>query len=294
MGDGHLADGITHNNKDVLFKVLSQLYKDKSLSVYGLDIPRIKRMIPTGYPAVVSNEYRGDNAFLLVDDSLYIQEYESHASGKDDFIKYNNYVCRALQQLWAEGVDVKRVIIGVIYTGDISEASPEWDMGALRVQVKQVFLSRFDTDSMYADLKSKIEKEEALSDEDVLRLIVLPLTQPDKTRKQRLIEDSVELAKRLHDEKLQLFVVAGILTATDKFVDRSYSDQIKEWIKMTKVARLFEEEKIEAINETRREERFNIAKNLLQYGMDRLDVMKLTGLTRSEVEQVRESLINAA
>ena len=63
---------------------------------------------------------------------------------------------------------------------------------------------------------------------------------------------------------------------------------------MTKVARLFEEEKIEAVNEAvnkaRREEKFALAKSLLVDGEDYIKVMKYTGLTRAEVDQIRESL----
>ena len=37
-----MSDGISYKNKDIMFKVLSQHYQNKSLEVYGLDIPRIK------------------------------------------------------------------------------------------------------------------------------------------------------------------------------------------------------------------------------------------------------------
>ena len=128
-----MSDGITYTNKDVLMKVLSQLYQNKSLSVYGLDIPCIKRMLPANYPAVIAKEVRGDNAFLLEDNSLYIQEYESTVDPDEDFVKYNQYACLALKQLRLEGVKVKRVIIGVIYTGDILEAPSIWNMDGFRV-----------------------------------------------------------------------------------------------------------------------------------------------------------------
>ena len=288
-----MPDGISYNNKDVLMKVLSQLYRNKSLSAYGLDIPRIKQMLPADYPAVTANEYRGDNAFLLEDDSLYIQEYESTVE-PDDFIKYTEYVTRAYKQLKTQGVKVGKIIIGVIYTGDILNAPDIWDMGALSVHVRQVFLARFDTEGIYSGIKAKVETGENLTDEELLKLIILPLTQPDKSRKQQLIEDTVNLARQLSDEKQQLFAVAGVLTATDKFIDRSYSDQIKEWVRMTKVSRLFEEEKIEAVNVALREKTLQIARNLLLDGIDYLKVMKCTGLTREEVDSVRLSIETAA
>ena len=67
---------------------------------------------------------------------------------------------------------------------------------------------------------------------------------------------------------------------------------------MTKVARLFEEEKIEAVNKARQEahqeikEQINmIARNFLLKGDDYLKVMECTGLTRDEVEQLQKTLV---
>jgi len=83
-----MPDGITHSNKDVMFKVLSQNYENKSLAVYGLNVPRIKRLLPANYPAVTATEIHAENPFLLEDDSLLILEYESDPT-QEDFLKYN-------------------------------------------------------------------------------------------------------------------------------------------------------------------------------------------------------------
>jgi len=195
-----------------------------------------------------------------------------------------------MERLRQEGCKVSNVIIAVIYTGDIDEAPTELDVGALRIQIKQVFLSRFDTEGLYNDIKVKIDAGEPLTDDDIMRLIVLPLTQPDKTRKQKLIEDTIALAKQVQDENQQLFIVAGILTATNKFIDQAYSKSIKEWIKLTKVARLFEEEKIEAVNGADRNARVRVAREMLLAGEDLLKVMKYTMLTRMEIDEILESI----
>ena len=47
-----MSAGIAYQNKDVLSKVLGETYKDKSLSVYGLDLPPIKAVLPTNLPAI--------------------------------------------------------------------------------------------------------------------------------------------------------------------------------------------------------------------------------------------------
>ena len=217
---------ITHSNKDVLFKVLSQHYKDKSFAVYGLDVPKVKQLLPSAYP-VVSTEHRADNVFLLEDDSILILEYESQVLTAN-FLKYTRYIYAAVEQLRAENLKITNVIVGVIYTGDITKAPGTYDIGALHVRVQQVFLSKFDSDKIYSDIKLKVESGTNLSDDDIMRLIILPLTQPDKNRKQQLIEETVDIAKQVPDEARQLFALAGILTAANKFIDRSYANQVKE------------------------------------------------------------------
>ncbi|MCI9169151.1 MAG: hypothetical protein HFH01_13475 [Dorea sp.] len=52
---------ITYHNKDVLSKILAENFKDKSLKVYGLDIPRMKQILPTNLPEIQVNKMRLGN-----------------------------------------------------------------------------------------------------------------------------------------------------------------------------------------------------------------------------------------
>ena len=67
-----MPKGIAYHNKDVLFKILSETYKEKSFRAYGLDLPRIKEVLPTNLPHISADEKRMDNLFLLEDDTLAI------------------------------------------------------------------------------------------------------------------------------------------------------------------------------------------------------------------------------
>ena len=157
----------------------------------------------------------------------------------------------------------------------------------MQLRINQVFLSAFNGDAMYGELERKIRANEPLSDEDVMRFIILPLTA--KQNKQELIENTVNLAKEVRNEDKQSFIIAGILSATDKFIDKDYSNKLKEWLKMTKVARLFEEEKIEAINEKLSERMVEVAKTLLEDDVDILTIMKSTGLSKANILKLKDS-----
>lgn len=88
-------------------------------------------------------------------------------------------------------------------------------------------------------------------------------------------------------EKKQVFVLSGVLVTTDKFIDEKYADNIRRFLRMTKVARLYEEEKIEAVNKRT----IQIAENLIKAGADTLMIMKGTGLTREQIEEIRNNIL---
>ena len=54
------SSGITYQNKDVLSKILAENLKEKSLKVYGLDLPKITQVLPTNLPVVQANEINED------------------------------------------------------------------------------------------------------------------------------------------------------------------------------------------------------------------------------------------
>ena len=55
---GNSKNEITYHNKDVLSKILAENFKDKSLKVYGIDVPKIKQILPTNLPQIQVNEMK--------------------------------------------------------------------------------------------------------------------------------------------------------------------------------------------------------------------------------------------
>ena len=56
---------------------------------------------------------------------------------------------------------------------------------------------------------------------------------------------------------------------------------------MTKVARLYEKDRVEAVNKRTLE----IAENLIKAGADTFMIMKGTGLTREQIEEIRNNIL---
>ena len=53
----------------------------------------------------------------------------------------------------------------------------------------------------------------------------------------------------LEDDDIMTFVLTGLLVFADKVIDEELSNQVKEWIRMTQVERLYELEKEQALAE---------------------------------------------
>lgn len=91
-----MSEGIAYQNKDILFKILGQTYKEKSFAAYGIDLPPIKELLPTSLPKISANEKDIDNLFLLEDGTYAIVDYESEFK-KLNKIKYLNYIARVME-----------------------------------------------------------------------------------------------------------------------------------------------------------------------------------------------------
>lgn len=113
---------IAYQNKDVLSKILAENFKEKSLKVYGVKVPRIKEVLPTNLPAIQVNEMRLDNLFLLEDGSLAVIDYESEVK-RSNQLKYVNYIIRVLERYKKNGMP---------YPSDGEDVCPLGDSGVCR------------------------------------------------------------------------------------------------------------------------------------------------------------------
>lgn len=234
---------IAYQNKDITSKLMAETLKGRSLAAFGLPELKIVDILPTNLPVIESNELRLDNLFLLSDGSLAIIDYESSFS-RENFVKYLNYIARVIRRfaIRRELKDLKQLKMVVIYTADVERAEERYDLGGLILVVESAYLIHLDGSQIYDRLKNKIDAGEKLTEEELMELMILPLTVKGKKRKQETIEKAVNLGKRLPDRESQLKVIAGILTFTDKIIDRVYAKKLEEEMQMTLVGQMLMEE----------------------------------------------------
>ena len=216
------ASEIAYQNKDIASKIFAEQLKGKSFNVYGVETGKIKAVLPTNIPAIKVNELRLDNLLELEDGTVALVDYESEYK-KESKVKYLNYLTGIVNRYERKGRSCPDLRMIVVYTGDIrrEQVSENYDVGAVTADPEQ------------------------------MELIILPLSYRRQKEKKEKISETVDLAVKLQDREQQLFVLAGILTFTDKIIDEEHAKTIRRAIQMTKVARIFEKEKEEAVKRER-------------------------------------------
>ena len=160
---------------------------------------------------------------------------------------------------------------------------------------------------------------EKLSDEDIMRLVILPLTYKDNKRKQEAVSDAIQLADAIEDSEIRTMVFAGILTFADKIIAESDAIIIRRRISMTKIEAIIEQEKEEALRknteevtekvtrevtkdvtrEVTKEVTFNLIFDLVNTGnLNREEAMRRVGLSDDEfgvqLEKYRQAHMESA
>lgn len=284
-----MSEGIAYQNKDILFKILGQTYKEKSFAAYGIDLPPIRELLPTSLPKISANEKDIDNLFLLEDGTYAIVDYESEFK-KLNKIKYLNYIARVMEKYYKEDENFNLRLV-VIYTGDVKRAEPTFETSCLTLRMEQAFLSHIDGGSAFFAISQKIESGIALEDDDLMKLVILPLTIPGTNGKQKMLEKVVELAEQVQDNEQQIFILSGVIVASDKFINREYLEQIRRRINMTQLGQMYEKEKIEYANKKNRELTVEMAKSMFDEGIDLVKIMKVTGLTEEELLHLQNNSV---
>ena len=201
-------------DRDALHKVLAQAYKGKNFAVLGIKLPPIRELLP----AIPLRDGFIDSLFLLEDGTYAVVEYASGCH-KTDMAQYPNHIAKVMEK-YDKGDENFDLHLIIIYTGDVEKADPVFDCGCLTLRPKQVFLSRMDSGAVFDAIRQKIHSGIVLTDDDLMKLVVLPLSVPGPERKTQLFEKISSLAGEIPDETQRNFVLSAMALATEKFIDR--------------------------------------------------------------------------
>ncbi|WP_231734872.1 hypothetical protein [Bacillus sp. FJAT-29937] len=290
---------IAYNNYDIIFRSMTEQFKEKALDFFGVQTAPIILVQPTDLPAIKVNDRRMDFMFLLADDTYLHLEFQTtfKEADLDRFLQYD---------VSAYELFKKQIQTVVIYGADVEEALENKNYGSVKYDTQAVFMKDYDGDQIMQDLWSKVESGQELTEMDELNLIFSPLMNSSVSRSERAIE-TVELAKKIKDEEKQVRLMATIIAISDKFIDKEYVEKLMEVLSMARVLREFEkrvklESGIAGSQHTIKDyldARFGIEAKRLQDQVDEIVDLELLNklihdLFRAENRKEMEWLIEAA
>ena len=199
---------------DALHKVLAQAYKGKSFAVLGIKLPPIRELLP----AIPLRDGSVDGLFLLEYGTYAVVEYASGCH-KTDMVKYTEHLAEIMERYDNEDGCFNLHLI-IIYTGDVEKAESVFDFGCLTLHPEQVFLSRMDGNTELESVRQKIHSGFLLTDDDLMKLVVLPLSVPGSEGKIQLFDEITSLTGNIPDEEQRAFVLSAMTLATDGFISR--------------------------------------------------------------------------
>ena len=268
---------ITKHNNDVIMKAMAETFSDKSLSFFGLNVPKILDVAHTVLPVLEVRENRTDFIFLLEDDSYLHLEFQTTFK-LQDLKRFALYDARIINKYDRD------INTAVIYSGKIEVVPNSFKKGSLSYEVKNIYMKDFDGDEEYRKLNDKIYTNVQLADEDVLKLIFLPLMK-SRFSEEEMALNAAELAKEIPGEA-KTFILAAIIAVSDKFLSDTYRNKLLEVLKMTQIEQMIREE---AKKEGKNESQIEFAQKALSAGIDEETVLQITGLTKETLKKLKNT-----
>ena len=133
--------------------------------------------------------------------------------------QYPKYIAKIMEKYDKEDGNFDLHLI-IIYTGDVEKADPVFDCGYLILRPQQVFLSHMDSGAVFDAIRQKIHSSAVLTNDDLMELVVLPLTVPSSEGKQAMFDKVMELAEQVSDEEQRTFILSGVTAASSTFINR--------------------------------------------------------------------------
>jgi hypothetical protein len=196
-----------------------------------------------------------------------------------DLLRFAKYDIRLYER------DGRQVVTVIIYTAGVKHIDDSINIGSLVYQPQRVMMEDYDGNAIYTELIRKIESSDEIADEDMLKLIFLPVMKHSIDRGE-LAAKSVQLAKQIPDTVKRNACVAAAYVFGSKYLNEVGLIKMKEALKMVDLIS-------ELITEGEEKRAAIIAKKLLARGFSIDAVVEDTGLDETVVIGLQTELREA-
>lgn len=278
---------ISYGAKDILYKLMGQLYKGRPLEALGVsDMPKIMDRLPRNFFENEVLEGGPNEIFILEDGSILLFGYEDERNIDENMFIYLEVAVKVIKRYYKHRGTFPKVRMAIIYNSSVKEARNTLSFGDILICSESIFMSELSGEKVLNELKPKVI-EGNLTQADKIKFIMLPLMR-NEYKDTNMLRECVQLAKSIKSERDEAIILNGIIESTDKFINDDQARELKELLEMTKIERLYNEERDIAVKNARKEEQLRIAKNLAGILSAELISEKL-GITIEEIYELQNA-----
>ncbi|MDM0446714.1 hypothetical protein QTH04_06450 [Clostridium perfringens] len=278
---------ISYGAKDILYKLMGQLYKGKPLEILGVnDMPKIMDRLPRNFFENEVSEGGPNEIFILEDGSILLFGYEDEKNIDENMFIYLEVAVKVIKRYYKHRGTFPKVRMAIIYNSSVKEARNTLSFGDILICSESIFMNKLNAEKALKELKEKV-LEDNLTQSDKIKFIMIPLMKSEYDDS-NILRDCVQLAKSIKSERDEAIILNGIIESTDKFISEEEARELKELLEMTKIERLYNEERDLAVKNARKEEQLRIAKSLAGILSPELISEKL-GITMEEIYELQNA-----
>ena len=235
-----LLEKIPRNINDLFQKRVTNLFRDKEISLFGIKASKLQESLNVELQDVKIEERRSDQVFLLEDDTLLHLEFQTNYRQSDltrfvlyDILLHNQH-------------NKRKVTTAIIYSSGVKRREVNLDFETLIYKPHVVFLEEMNGDEILQQLEEKILSNEPLSSEDIINLSFTSFMKSDIIELEGKTIRQIEIANKIADPEERESTIALIYGYAAKFLS---VDELKNIKEVFKVGDIFQEWLDEAVEE---------------------------------------------
>lgn len=289
---------IARNSNDIVARHLAGAVPHEVLEVIGIRNAYVTRVLAADLPRVEVWQDFADILLELEDGRLlHLEVQTTREPNLYRFLHYDAAIAEKYR---------RKVRTVVLYTGNVQDAMEELDAGTIQYRVENVYLNRMDGDGALDTIIRHLAVDE-WSETDRVRLAFTFHMRFEKRTRDEAFSEIVGLIQQLPDRREQNYIAALILGFSGRVLTSEQKERLKEVLGMTDLLRELLHDMEQEVREKALKEGLEqglqqglqqglhqglkqVAERMLRNGAALEYVVKMTGLPKSEVEEIQRNL----
>ena len=251
-----------------------QFFADELLPYLGIH-EKVIGITPTESTVMEFHKYFQDNNLIMEDGSWKHFEFQSRSKGIKDLKRFRSYEAVISYQYNVP------VTTCVMFSGKIKNPVTEFTEGLNTYRIMPIIMADYNADELLNELKYKTDRNEKITKEELIKLVLMPLMGGESDQKERITGAFriMENTKDISAEDVRR-LEAVIYAMADKFLEKIDLDEVRSEMRMTELGKMLYEEAKQKV-------KLESARNLLGILSDEMIAEKI-GLPLEVVLKLKE------